>query len=261
MKEDSKVDPVSPTVAEQIRRGNPWYVGSHWKWAENPSIRPIYEKRFRYIVGCLERAKKRLGSPLRLLDAGCGDGYWLARLGGLEGLDLTGVDYNPIRIERARQAVPTVPVHWGDLMDFKTEEPFDVILLHQVIEHVQDDVGLLGRMRRLLRPEGVLILGTPNEGSWLQQWPIRRRGSSGLTDHVHFYTEKEVRRKVSAVGFRVESVMREVFFVGHEGLYYALTRHWWGFKFLEFLTWLWPAGCSDFYLECRVLTEKNGRVG
>ena len=38
------------TVEEQIRKRNPWYVGSHFEWAEKPSIRPIYEKRFRYFV-------------------------------------------------------------------------------------------------------------------------------------------------------------------------------------------------------------------
>lgn len=252
MNPDANVEPVPAAVEAQIRKGNPWYVGSHWKWAENPAIRPIYDRRFQYLVECVDRARQRLGTRLRVLDGGCGDGYWLARLSALEGLELLGVDYNPVRVERARQAAPAARVHCGDLRRFQAQEPFDVIWLSQVLEHVEDDMGLLRQMRRLLRPEGVLILGTPNEGSWLQQRALRRRGTSGQTDHVHFYTEKEVRRKVSEAGFRVESVMREVFFVGHERFYYALTKRRWGFKCLELLTRLWPWGCSDFYLECRL---------
>ncbi len=246
------------TVEEQIRKRNPWYVGSHFEWAEKPSIRPIYEKRFRYFVACIERAKARLGPNLRLLDAGCGDGYWLARLKGIQGLDLYGVDYNPIRVERAKHAAPTATVHCSDLMSLKTKDPFDLILLSQVIEHVDNDRGLLCKMRTLLRSGGVLILGTPNEGSWLQQLWIRRQGPESETDHVHSYSENEIRSKVLDVGFCIDSVMREVFFIGSYRLYYWLTRRRWGFTFLEFMTRLWPSGCTDLYFECHLPVKKDG---
>ena len=40
--------------------------------------------------------------------------------------------------------------------------PFDLITLWDVIEHVPDPVGLLGRCLNLLKPNGVLALKTPN---------------------------------------------------------------------------------------------------
>lgn len=243
-----------PTVEEHIATGNQWYVGRQFTWADKPSIRRIYARRSEYFVACLERARARLGPPLRVLDIGCGDGYWLHRLRDLPGVELAGVDYNPLRVERARQAAPHAKIHCADFMAFRPDQAFDVVLLNQVIEHIDDDVGVLRRVRELLRPAGVLIVGTPNEGSRLQRWRIRPEA----TDHVHFYTEDEVRQKLEQAGFAIESVMREVFYVGFDAPYYRLTRWGWGFRLLELLTRWWPSQCSDYYFECRVREVPRG---
>jgi SAM-dependent methyltransferase len=246
-------DPVDPAVHEKVANQDPWYVGSHFEWAERPSIRPIYEKRFRYFKDCIARARSRLGGKLRLLDAGCGDGYWLGRLQHLGNLELHGIDYNPLRIERARRAIQNATIDQRSLFDYQPAEPFDVVLLNQVIEHVQDDIGLLGKIRSILKPEGLMILGTTNEGSVLQRWANQRRGPSFQTDHVHFYTEPEIRGKLGGQRFAIESILREVFYPGSDRVYYSLTRHEWGFKLLELLTVLLPSQCSDYYFECRAV--------
>lgn len=146
--------------------------------------------------------------------------------------------------------VPEARIIKGELGTGEMSGSFEVILLNQVIEHVEDDVGLLKEIADRLVKNGMLILGTPNEGSRLQQLWLRRQGDSFETDHVHFYTEKEIRFKIQTARFNIDSVMREVFFVGNYNWYYALTRRRWGFKFLELLSKLWPAECSDYYFEC-----------
>jgi 2-polyprenyl-3-methyl-5-hydroxy-6-metoxy-1,4-benzoquinol methylase len=247
-------------VARQIEAANPWYVGKHFAWADQSASARIYRRRFEYFVWCIDRARARLGRRLRMLDAGCGDGFWLHRLSSLGDLDLTGVDYNPLRVERARAAAPAATVVCSSLDTFAPTEQFDVLLLSQVIEHVHDDVALLRHVARLLSPGGVLILGTPNEGSLLQRIERRRTGSDAATDHVHFYTEREVLRKVEAAGFQRLSVMREVFFFFTYPWYYFLTSRAWGFALLEHLTRLFPSQASDFYFECvRVPADEPGR--
>lgn len=236
------------TVAEQIAKGNHWYVGSQFAWAQRPAIVPIYNRRYEFFVACIERARARLGSPVSVLDAGCGDGYWLVRLAEVPGIELTGVDYNPVRVERARTVAPGVPITCGEIADFRTDRPFDVVWLSQVLEHVEDDVGLLRTLRRLLRPGGVLIVGTPNEGSRLQRWRVD--GSD--TDHAHLYTEPEITGKIRDAGYVVDHVMREIFYVGFDPPYYFLARWSWGFALLEWLTRRRPSECSDYYFECRV---------
>ncbi len=242
-----------PSVAQAILEDNPWYTGSQFEWAGKPWIKPIYAARRRYFVQCIERAKERAGREIQVLDAGCGDGYWLAALQEIAGIRLSGVDYNPLRVERARQAAPHLSVRCLSLLDYPADRRFDVILCSQVIEHLADDLGLLRKLHALPVPGGTLILGTPNQGSPLARWRDRRYARRGfVTDHVQFYTEPAIRRKIGAAGFGIDSVLREVFFPGDERLQYPLTKRRWGFRLLELLTVLMPWQCSDFYFECRV---------
>jgi 2-polyprenyl-3-methyl-5-hydroxy-6-metoxy-1,4-benzoquinol methylase len=248
-------------VTEQILQGNPWYISNQFEWAERPCIRLIYEKRYKYFLACMERARNRIGRTLRTLDAGCGDGYWLSRLSAIPWLRLTGIDYNPLRVEKAISASARAKVHLCNLMNLQSEEPYDVVLLNQVIEHVSDDIGLLHKIRENLRINGLLILGTPNEGSRLHQLQMQRRGRRHGTDHIHFYTEREISRKLLNTGFRIESIMREVFAIPNQRIYYWLTSRAWGLVLLDILTRLFPSECSDFYFECVLRREgQNSRL-
>jgi SAM-dependent methyltransferase len=243
-----------PSVAQAILEDNPWYTGSQFEWANKPWIKPIYAGRHRYFAQCIERAKQRRSGELPMLDAGCGDGYWLATLQGIEGIRLSGIDYNPLRVERAQQAVPHLSVRCQSLLDYPEEARFEIILCSQVIEHLADDMSLLRKLHALLVPGGTLILGTPNQGSPLARWRDQRYKRRGfITDHVQFYTEPVIRHKIGAAGFSIDSVLREVFFPGDERLQYPLTKRRWGFRLLEILTVLMPWQCSDFYFECRAL--------
>ncbi|MDH3251713.1 MAG: glycosyltransferase, partial [Ignavibacteria bacterium] len=243
---------TNPHVRNQIRQQNPWYVGKQFEWANKKSIRPIYQKRYEFFTRIINNQKENLRRTIRMLDAGCGDGYWLHRLSSIEGVEFTGIDYNPLRVERAREAAPSAHIRQGDILSLSTDERFDVILLNQVIEHVEDDHGLIRAVKALLSPDGVLILGTPNEGSSLHQLRNTRLGPLYQTDHVHFYTEAEMRKIISGAGFRVDSTMREVFCIGDDERYYQLLEQEWGFRLLDFLTFLVPTECSDFYFECRI---------
>jgi glycosyltransferase involved in cell wall biosynthesis/2-polyprenyl-3-methyl-5-hydroxy-6-metoxy-1,4-benzoquinol methylase len=244
---------------QRVAAADPWYTSSHFAWAKEPSIRPIYEKRWEFLQACARRCRERTGrSPLRILDAGCGDGYWLARLSELPDVELHGVDYNALRVERAQAAVPQARIVRADLLEFGDGAPFDLILLSQVIEHVPDDVALLRRLRGLLATDGTLVLGTPNEGSPLHQAHAQRSGEAEATDHVHFYTEPQVRERLRAAGFVVHDVLREVFFPGDMQLYYDLLKAPGGFELLDFMTYLVPSQCSDYYFECTPTTAGDG---
>ena len=148
--------------------------------------------------------------------------------------------------------MPHVPIFQGELTSLVFCEPFDVIVLNQVLEHVPDDVAVLQAMRSLLRPTGVMILGVPNEGSWLQRLRLAWAGGAATTDHCHFYNETAIRAKINQCGFIVDSIYREVFYPGFDRLYYGLTARPWGFRFLQWMTKVWPSGCSDYYFECRI---------
>lgn len=95
--------------------------------------------------------------------AGCGNGHealFIRRqLGGsLVGMDI-GEDWDP---SLARGVDDFTLVGGSILAAPFPDASFDVIFYHHVIEHVDDPAGSLGELCRLLRPGGLLYLGTPN---------------------------------------------------------------------------------------------------
>jgi 2-polyprenyl-3-methyl-5-hydroxy-6-metoxy-1,4-benzoquinol methylase len=124
----------------------------------------------------------------------------------------------------------------------------DVVFCSQVIEHVGDDVALLRCLARYLAHGGLLILGTTNEGCWLQR--VRNSFRTGYSDHVHAYREKEIARKIESAGFTIRKTYREIFYPGSDRLYYWLAGKPWGFALLRALTGIFPSQCSDYYFVC-----------
>src|SRR5215831_9247945 len=94
----------------------------------------------------------------RILDMGCGTG-WLTSILSEFG-EAVGVDLAP---EAARKRHPHIQFVGADITNWRPElDRFDVVVSQEVIEHVHDQVGLVGLVHRLLRPGGYLILTTPN---------------------------------------------------------------------------------------------------
>ncbi|MGH7446217.1 MAG: class I SAM-dependent methyltransferase, partial [Longimicrobiales bacterium] len=97
----------------------------------------------------------------RLLDVGCGNGVFGARMRSL-GWDVTCVEPDAHAAARARD-VFGLTVYSGTLESTALPSgSFDAIALGHVIEHVPDPVATLAECRRLLKPGGLLVAITPN---------------------------------------------------------------------------------------------------
>lgn len=99
-----------------------------------------------------------------LLDVGCGNGEFL-NLARNMGWKVEGLDVDSRAVEIARSSGLTVHHGGIEVLNGQTER-FDVITLGHVIEHVHDPVGLLKACHRLLKPDGLLWLETPNVESY-----------------------------------------------------------------------------------------------
>jgi SAM-dependent methyltransferase len=97
----------------------------------------------------------------RVLDVGCGGGYFL-RICSKLGATVQGIEPSPIAAEQARSQ--GIPVFNGMIDDFKTRKKFDIITASQVLEHVPDPVATLAKMKSLLAPGGMIWLAVPNAG-------------------------------------------------------------------------------------------------
>ena len=106
---------------------------------------------------------RRLGGPeLRVLDVGGGAGWELSLIKSIEPrVKLTMVvDIAAGAADAARAAGHEY--FCGRVEDFVSEERFDLVLMLNVIEHVDDPHAVLGKIRGLLSLQGVVLVKTPN---------------------------------------------------------------------------------------------------
>jgi 2-polyprenyl-3-methyl-5-hydroxy-6-metoxy-1,4-benzoquinol methylase len=241
-------------IGRKIANNNPWYTNSQFALAEKESTKRIYEQRFLFFRKIIEREIAKRGK-VALLDYGCGDGYWSLVFSQFSACEVTGVDYNPLRLERAKAGAKNAKFIEADLRETtnKVTGKFDIVFCNQVVEHIGNDVAFLKNMADRIKKDGVVIIGTTNEGCFTQRF--RNYFNREKTDHVHFYTEKEIKNKIEKAGFIINNIYREVFYPGFDKLYYRLTSMGLGFKMLELLTVIFPSQCSDYYFECQLRLE------
>jgi len=97
----------------------------------------------------------------KLLDVGCGGGVFLARMREL-GWDVRGVEPDPEAAALGRRELG-LDIFVGELEQAGfSERSFDAVTLNHMIEHVHDPVRLLRHAWRLVRPNGRLVVITPN---------------------------------------------------------------------------------------------------
>jgi SAM-dependent methyltransferase len=98
-------------------------------------------------------------------------------------------------------------VHIGSIHDNPFPgENFDLIVLNQVIEHVPDPIALLRLVRGRLRPQGKVILATPNSGSLNKVISGRKWINWHIPYHLHHYNKASFARIAEKAGYKVSSV-------------------------------------------------------
>jgi ubiquinone/menaquinone biosynthesis C-methylase UbiE len=106
-----------------------------------------------------------------VLDAACGPGLYASELIA-RGARVTGFDQSPRMIEICRERVPAGEFRVHDLADPLTwlaDASVDLVLFALALEYVNDRVAALRELRRVLRPDGALVLSRMHPtGDWLR---------------------------------------------------------------------------------------------
>jgi SAM-dependent methyltransferase len=124
----------------------------------------------------------------RTLDVGCGSSIILQSLNHTVGLDL---QLNKLRYMRAYG----VPLVQGSVRGLPMkDESFDCVVCSQVIEHIVADPAIFTELIRVLRPGGLLILGTPDYDTlgWRTIEPLYGFFAPGgyKDEHITHYTQR-----------------------------------------------------------------------
>jgi len=105
----------------------------------------------------------------RVLDAACGSGYGSAMLaeaaGSVIGIDISGeaIGYARANFAAAAAAGAEIDFSEGDCLALPlNDHSVDVAVAFEIVEHIKDASEFLRELRRVLRPDGLLILSTPN---------------------------------------------------------------------------------------------------
>lgn len=241
-------DPVLESM-----RNNPWYTSDQIEAARGNQRRTV-QRRQGFILRSIEGyLRSQPAKPIRVLDAGCGDGAQLELLTQIPGVEVWGADYSPLRVSRAQKNFPMAHIVCCNLLRLPYRSTsFDIIVCSQVIEHIPQDGLLLAELANSLKPQGLLILGTPNEGCSMARLRnyFLERSVSKTTDHVHFFTEPVIRRKIESAGFVVQQVMRENWFFPHQAINYYLSTRDWGFRLMASLSATIPSQTAGYYFVC-----------
>src|SRR5574340_140591 len=167
----------------------------------------------------------------RVFVDGCGLGTYLEKLAP-EASPAIGLDIEHERTVQAKSKTPRVVCGAGEFLPFPAGT-FDLILSHEVLEHVQDDRKAVQEMVRMLKPGGRLVLFCPNRGYpfethgmyWRGKYKfgniplinyLPRRWRDKLAPHVQVYTRRDLERLFA--GLPVTVVSRSVIFGAYDNI-------------------------------------------
>ncbi len=193
--------------------------------------RPIRDKLEKLLenVGdmSLKRRAKRIIEAVepsdgdKILDLGCGTGYYLFLLSNLPvKLNLTGVDNDDKALREAKSFLSRkirFILSDSHRLPFR-DSTFDKVVASEVLEHLEDDQKALKEIFRILKHQGILVISTPSicypflwdPINWILQhffgMHIEKGFFSGIwNQHIRLYELGDLERKFKEAGFKVET--------------------------------------------------------
>ncbi len=157
----------------------------------------------------------------RILDCACGRGFYLNMFRYVSDCALVGLELEWDVINMARRSV-------GNLSDLMltnasidhlpyADDSFDGVILSEILEHIEDDVGGLREVYRVLKRGGTVAITVPNANYPFWWDPLNRTLETILGTHIHagplagiwanhvrLYDSEQLHDAVRSAGFYVE---------------------------------------------------------
>ena len=155
------------------------------------------QRRAHRIVRRITRYKKNG----RFLDIGCSAGFVL-EAARAKGFEVYGVEISPLAIRFAREELQLdIKEGYLETAEFPSAY-FDVITLYHVIEHVDDPVKFFQEVRRILKPDGLVEIWTPDIGHF-QAKKLGPRWKNFISDHLYYFDIKTLAKMLEKTGLMV----------------------------------------------------------
>jgi len=159
------------------------------------------------------------GCTTDVLDVGCGSSRIIVDLASAVGMDILQNKLRwlrPVHQRLVRGACQQLPF---------ASESFSAVIHSEVIEHIPDTPDILSEIWRVLRPGGVVILGTPDYSrkTWLLlEWLYGKVHPGGYAEeHITHFTYKTLRQRLMESGFSVLDCQ----YVGFSEMIFKAQKH------------------------------------
>jgi methionine biosynthesis protein MetW len=146
---------------------------------------------------------------VRVLDVGCGTGSVTVIANAQRQNEVTAIEPNPARAEKARSRGIAVTDGFLDDDFVSKHDQFDVVVSSDVLEHVENPSRFLLNLRRVLKDDGLLLVSVPN----VAHWSIRANLLMGKFDyqptgimdetHLRWFTASSFRKLLESCGFEI----------------------------------------------------------
>lgn len=147
-----------------------------------------------------EMVRRHFPSAASMLDVGCGTGGVADFIrAAMPGMTVVAGDVLINGLQIAKRLRPAVDFVQFDIRDLPYQGEFDVVGAFDVIEHLDDDAGVLAQMRQAARPGGGVVITVPQH-QWLWS-PI-----DDYSRHRRRYSRRLLTAAMEQAGFRVEFV-------------------------------------------------------
>jgi SAM-dependent methyltransferase len=159
----------------------------------------------RFLFPSLHVRDPHFDHPGSVLDSGCGTGWALLRFRE-SGWECAGVEPNAGAAEFGRLHYG-LAVHPGTVLSVGFDAgKFDYIRANHSLEHDPVPGETLAEFRRILKPNGKLLIGVPNIGSWPARWFGKYWWYLGAPVHTYNFTVPHLCRLLRMHGFEVERI-------------------------------------------------------
>jgi 2-polyprenyl-3-methyl-5-hydroxy-6-metoxy-1,4-benzoquinol methylase len=143
--------------------------------------------------------------PGRWLDVGCSNGVFV-RAARERGMDAEGIDLSRVATDSGRRE--GLPLHCSTLEDFDPGYRYDTVTAFDILEHVLDPLGFMRSIRRLLAPDGRVVLTLPDAASLSCRLMGPRWYFYIPEEHLHYFHPASLANLLRRAGFRIQRCAR-----------------------------------------------------
>ena len=164
-------------------------------------LRKDMYQRFDWVMGKADELR-----PATVCDVGCGSGRFVSSL-ARRGAQVTGIDFAPQMLTLARQltesegVAPRCKFVLTDVLDWKTDETFDMLIAIGFWDYVADPLPRLKVIRKLTNR--TFLSAWPRTGTL--RMAIRKMRLKAAGCPVYFWDRKQVENYLQQAGFAIES--------------------------------------------------------